>query len=251
MLRPKSLDSQPTKKTRSGGGVVSSSASEVCDAWTGRSPPSHRRNCLMYSFRWNVRIASGVCRLTSITSHLGSVRNARNARPLRSSGITPAPHYYGPLRLPGALHRQSPAGGCPQRQTPGPPTLHSIPSPHAVPLTPAENHRCVHRLLPDSPRAFPEIQAGRPPQLHFRGLLRIHSHSACGFAETPHVPFVPGTPTEELLPSDVRGAIEVNQSYLEQDLHLLAYSTFPWHTELCRLKREHINYSQNHPPGVN
>ena len=74
----------------------------------------------------------------------------------------------------------------------GPPTLPSTPSSHADPITPADSRRCFRWLLPCGPLVFPEMQAGRPPQLHFRGLLGIHSRSACEFVRTPYVSIVPG-----------------------------------------------------------
>ena len=40
---------------------------------------------------------------------------------------------------------------------------------------------CFCRLLPHPTRAFPVIQAGRRPSLHFRGLLGLHSR--CGLPD--------------------------------------------------------------------
>ena len=57
----------------------------------------------------------------------------------------------------------------------GPPTLPREPCARAVPITPVDSAACVCRLLPQRMPAFPVIQAGRRPHLHFRGLLRIHS----------------------------------------------------------------------------
>src|SRR5215472_10166458 len=67
------------------------------------------------------------------------------------------------------------------------PTLRSLPSPmtglprlpespfqRAVPNTPADQTGARVGCFP-ARAAFPESQAGRRPQLHFRGLLRLHS----------------------------------------------------------------------------
>jgi len=48
------------------------------------------------------------------------------------------------------------------------------PSQHAVPITPADPSGAHVGYLPVG-AAFPVIQAGRRPQLHFRGLLRLHA----------------------------------------------------------------------------
>jgi len=45
---------------------------------------------------------------------------------------------------------------------------------HAVLTTPADRNRCAS-VASLSARAFPVSQAGRHPQLHFRGLLKLHS----------------------------------------------------------------------------
>ena len=55
--------------------------------------------------------------------------------------------------------------------------LHRLPAPpsqRAVPTTPADRMGACVDCFPIH-AAFPVIQAGRRPQLHFRGLLRLHS----------------------------------------------------------------------------
>src|SRR3954470_8856225 len=63
----------------------------------------------------------------------------------------------------------------------GLPRLPGSPSRHAAPTTPMDRNGCTCRLLPHPTRAFPGIQAGRRPSLHFRGLLRLHSR--CGLPD--------------------------------------------------------------------
>ncbi len=45
---------------------------------------------------------------------------------------------------------------------------------HADATTPAGTVRCVCRLLPEPPPAFPFPKEGRLPHCHFRGLLGVH-----------------------------------------------------------------------------
>jgi len=55
--------------------------------------------------------------------------------------------------------------------------LHRLPAPpsqRAVPTTPADQMGACVDCFPIH-AAFPVIRAGRRPQLHFRGLLRLHS----------------------------------------------------------------------------
>src|SRR3954468_3268453 len=69
--------------------------------------------------------------------------------------------------------RPSPMMGLPQ--------LPGSPFRHAAPTTPMDRNGCSCRLLPHPTRAFPVIQAGRRPSLHFRGLLGLHSR--CGLPD--------------------------------------------------------------------
>ena len=61
----------------------------------------------------------------------------------------------------------------PSPQT-GLPRLPGSPFRRAVPTTPADRAGALSVASP-SRAAFPVMQAGRHPQLHFRGLLRLHS----------------------------------------------------------------------------
>src|SRR5215218_4710424 len=56
----------------------------------------------------------------------------------------------------------------------GLPRLPASPFQHAVPTTPADQGGCAVDCFP-AYAAFPVIRAGRHPQLHFRGLLKLHS----------------------------------------------------------------------------
>jgi len=57
----------------------------------------------------------------------------------------------------------------------GIPRLPETPFRRAMPTTPVDQDGCTCRLLPHARAAFPVIQAGRRPHLHFRGLLRLHT----------------------------------------------------------------------------
>src|SRR3954466_16038902 len=59
--------------------------------------------------------------------------------------------------------------------------LEGSPFRHAAPTTPMDQNGCTCRLLPHPTQAFPGIQAGRRPSLHFRGLLGLHSR--CGLPD--------------------------------------------------------------------
>ena len=95
-------------------------------------------------------------------------------RALPSTGVTRLPRYYDPVRLPPGpppSRRRRGRDPRPRRVSPDYPDHPSyMPCPlprwtervHAVDCFPAHS-------------AFPVIQAGRHPQLHFRGLLRLHS----------------------------------------------------------------------------
>ena len=63
------------------------------------------------------------------------------------------------------------------------PTLPVMPSRRAVPITPADRKAArVGRFALRA--AFPVLGAGRHPQLHFRGLLRVHSRYGPPFRST-------------------------------------------------------------------
>lgn len=100
-----------------------------------------------------------------------------DVRALPSTGITRRQRSYHPLRLP-----SRPPAKPTLRPQPSPnldlPRLPEQPSLRAAPTTPTNRNRCVCRFPSRSRTAFPESQAGRRSQHHFRGLLRLHS--CCG-----------------------------------------------------------------------
>jgi hypothetical protein len=107
------------------------------------------------------------------------IRSTPEVRPLPSTGVGQLPRYSEPLRLPARLHAtHGDVEGRDSLASPGLPRCVWFPSPRAAPTTPVDRDGCPRRLLPHRTAAFPVIQAGRRPQLHFRGLLRIHSR--CG-----------------------------------------------------------------------
>ncbi len=112
--------------------------------------------------------------------------------------------YYDPLRLPPGAHRR----GYEAKLHPGWVShVARITFPTAVPTTPADRTGAVVSF--PSVRPSP-VSAGRHPQLHFRGLLRLHSHSAHRIARPPKAAFVtrlqprqlPGDAARRLQPVD-------------------------------------------------
>jgi hypothetical protein len=85
-----------------------------------------------------------------------------------SQVVRPCPTPARPAVLATALEARPPA-------VTGLPRLPGSPFQRAVPITPADRNGCICRLLPHSTRPSPCSQAGRHPQFHFRGLLRLHS----------------------------------------------------------------------------
>jgi hypothetical protein len=92
-----------------------------------------------------------------------------------SQVIRPCPTPVRPAVLATALEARPPT------ET-GLPRLPGSPFQRAVPITPVDRNGCICRLLPHSTWPSPmrqagrhPRQAGRHPQLHFRGLLRLHS----------------------------------------------------------------------------
>jgi hypothetical protein len=71
-------------------------------------------------------------------------------------------------------------------------TLRARLSRHAVPITPADRGRLCGRYVSDRTAAFPQVQQGRHPRLHFRGLLRVHSRYGLPVREPPRAVVVPG-----------------------------------------------------------
>jgi hypothetical protein len=92
----------------------------------------------------------------------------------RLTAITRPRWSYGPVRHPPGPPRRSRRWSCelqPRRASPDYP-YHpsSVPCPH----TPADRTGACVNCFPVH-AAFPVSEAGRHPQLHFRGLLRLHS----------------------------------------------------------------------------
>ena len=81
---------------------------------------------------------------------------------------------YDPVRLPPTPPPSAASRWLPSCRT-GLPRLPASPFQRAVPTAPADRDGCFCRLLPHPTRAFPVMQAGRHPRLHFRGLLRLHA----------------------------------------------------------------------------
>ena len=109
--------------------------------------------------------------------HLTSVESTPEARPLPSILFPGNLWYYEPLRLPpGPTTQCRPLGLRPPPRTglPRCPRCHTN-----VPPPLPRWIRQVRASVSSLPvKAFPVLQAGRHPQLHFRGLLRVHSR--CG-----------------------------------------------------------------------
>src|SRR5689334_19821453 len=109
-------------------------------------------------------------------------KSTPEARVLPSTGIARLRQYYDPLRLPPGAHRRG-------YGTHAPPQWVS----HVARITfatcrahyPGGPDGCFCRL--PSPSMLPSpFQAGRRPQLHFRGLLRLHARSAHRIARPPY-----------------------------------------------------------------
>jgi hypothetical protein len=117
---------------------------------------------------------SGVCRLSPITMPSPSSEAHQKSGPFPPPAL---PGLSSTITLSDTRQGRRPT--TPLRPLPSPtvglPQLPGSPFRHAVPTTPMDRNRCVCRLLPCSTWAFPVIQAGRRPSLHFRGLLRLHS----------------------------------------------------------------------------
>ena len=106
--------------------------------------------------------------------------------PSRSSEAHQKSGSFPPPALPGLNSTMTPSDSrrhhrlsATSRPLPSRPTgLHRLPAPpsqRAVPSTPADQMGACVDCFPIR-AAFPIIQAGRHPQLHFRGLLKLHSH---------------------------------------------------------------------------
>ena len=105
---------------------------------------------------------------------LSSLRDLMKAGRLPSAGITRPHRYYDPLRRPVPAGILSDAVGGATSARLGLPQLPRPLSRHAVLTTPADRTGALVGCFP-ARAAFPVSQAGRPPRLHFRGLLKLHS----------------------------------------------------------------------------
>ena len=124
------------------------------------------------------RKASGITRcftgLRQITPTLAFFTSTPEVRVLPSTGVTRPRRYYDPVRLP---HRPAPCStveaATPAKCGSPPITWLTVSTCGAhYPGGPAQ----VHLSAASQDRAaFPELRAGRRPQLPFRGLLRLHS----------------------------------------------------------------------------
>ena len=121
--------------------------------------------------------------------------------PFPKSGPFPRP------ALPGVLSRTGLSATLPARTGPrgfpvgvhppptGLPVLLRFPSSaHADAITPAETVRCVCRLLPGPPPAFPFLQEGRLPRLSFEACSAFTRVPACAVAEPPKHPCFESSP---------------------------------------------------------
>jgi len=150
-----------------------------------------------------------------------SLRSVPKVGPRPSTKVTRLQRYHGPLRIPVRPCPKDTLRAATPRPT-GPPTLRTSPSPHATPTTPVDRARCGQWFLTGRTAAFPVIQAGRRPRLHFRGLLRIHA--CCGLRVRWTV--LDGLLSSGLQPGQLPGraarvATVANHSFHGQNFHLL------------------------------
>ena len=143
-------------------------------AWKRRPGSSFAFAC---STVWSFRTLTDPVRLAPVVMSLPPFRTAPNSGPLPSTGITPRPRYYGPIRHPAGPACPSRGSGCRVATAPtGLPVLPRIPpSTRADATTPAGTSRLSRRSLPGRSAAFPFLAEGRLPRLMFRGLLGVHS----------------------------------------------------------------------------
>ena len=132
-----------------------------------------RRLCLAAELLPTATGTSGVCRLAPITMpSLSSEAHQKSGPfpPPALPGLSSTTTLSDSRRHRCLFATLRPRPSC---QT----GLHRLPAPpsqRAVPTTPADQMGACVDCFPIH-TAFPVIQAGRRPQLHFRGLLRLHS----------------------------------------------------------------------------
>src|SRR6185437_14465973 len=103
------------------------------------------------------------------------VRSAPEVRVLPSAGITRFQRYRDPVRLPLRTAASCDVEDATSARCGSPPiTRITIPACRAH--YPGGSRQVLVSVASLSHAAFPESQAGRHPQFHFRGLLRLYSH---------------------------------------------------------------------------
>ena len=115
---------------------------------------------------------------STIPASLAPASARPRPRPLRSTGITRLPHYYGPLRhpeRPGPVLTDDRFTGHASRPPNGASRVASLSRVHACHRHyPGRTAGCACRSPSPATAAFPETQAGRLLHYPFRGLLSVH-----------------------------------------------------------------------------
>ena len=95
--------------------------------------------------------------------------------PLRSTGVTRLPHYYGPLRYPAGPSWPSRVPGWRVRATDRASRVAAVSLFRACHRQyPGGNDQLLASLASQPLAAFPDVSAGRLPHQSFRGLLNVH-----------------------------------------------------------------------------
>ena len=116
----------------------------------------------------------GCCQAHHQSPILGFFESAPEVRVLSSAGVTRPQQYYDPVRHPPSRRPTTMLRPLPSRRDGSPPiTRLTLPTCRAH--YPGGPERVQLSVASPSHAAFPVIQAGRRPHLHFRGLLRLHS----------------------------------------------------------------------------
>ena len=119
--------------------------------------------------------AFGCCQAHRQSPILNFVASAPEVRALPSAGVTRPRRYYDPVRTPASTAAQGGVEGA-TLVPGGPPQMTRVTLPACRAHYPGGPQR-VRLSVASPPRAaFPVSQPGRRPRLHFRGLLRLHSH---------------------------------------------------------------------------
>ena len=168
---------------------------------TGRADfphPAFRQASLPAHGDTNGRLRRAVQLPRKSSDPCGVVRLIANHRPSTSSkarlkqgsfpstAITRLHQYYDPLRLPPGAHRRVYGTHAPPQWVSHVARI-TFPTCRAHYPGGPDGGFC----RPSAPSVLPSpVSAGRHPQLHFRGLLRLHSHSAHRIARPPKAAFV-------------------------------------------------------------